>query len=276
MSGAGSGGGEQGGAGGKHTNDEEAVVGELTPVTGSEARRLFIGVRVSVGTANALAGGVETLARRAGSSGVAVRWLSPTLYHVTLKFLGWTRPEALSALHDRLREVVRGVEPFSFSTARLGAFPTLDRAKVVWAGVGSRDDALGNLARRIDEATAELGFAPAERPFTGHVTLGRLGEPAAMNEVLLPLLEQVFSDTKLSSISLLESTLKSGSLAYRELAHFSFSPSEIGKQRQSPSLQLAPQNAPSSDRSNASPDFSMNSSQHDIETDDGWPRGHGP
>jgi 2'-5' RNA ligase len=240
---------------------------------GEDAKRLFVGIRVSVGTANALAGAVETLARRAGNSGIAVRWMSPTLYHVTLKFLGWTQPETISALRDGLAEAVRGVEPFSFQAARLGAFPSLDRARVVWAGVTSRggEDALGNLARRVDAVTSELGF-PADRPFAGHITLGRLAEPVAISEVLLPLMEQVFSDTKPSGISLLESTLKSGGLAYREVAHFSFSSavssSETTRKRQSPSLQLDAQNAPSS--SDPSP------SSSEIETDDGWPRGHGP
>jgi hypothetical protein len=91
------------------------------------------------------------------------------------------------------------------------------------------------------------------------------------------LMEQVFSDSKVNGLSLLESTLKSGALAYREIAHFGFSPAfgppESARKRQSPSLQLAPHSAPSSsDKASPSSEFSM----HDIETDDGWPRGHGP
>lgn len=240
-----------------------------------DARRLFVAVRVSVPTSNSLAGAVETLARRAGQAGVAVRWVSPTLYHVTLKFLGWTRPEAVSALRDALREAVRGVEPFAFSTARLGAFPSLERARVIWAGVSAKEDALAQLAKRVDEATAPLGFE-RDRPFTGHVTLGRLSAPAPMNEVLLPLMEQVFSDSKVLGLSLLESTLKSGALAYREIAHFAFSPAsaaaDSARKRQSPSLQLAHHSAPSSDNAAPSSDFSTT----EVETDDGWPRGHGP
>lgn len=240
-----------------------------------EGRRLFVAARVSVATANALAGAVETLARRAGQAGVSVRWLSPTLYHVTLKFLGWARPEAVSALLDALADAARGVEAFSFSTARLGAFPSLDKARVLWAGVSAKDDALAELAQRVDEVTSPLGFE-RDRPFAGHVTLGRLGAPAAMNEVLLPLMEQVFSDSKVAGFSLLESTLKSGALAYREIAHFAFSAGssaqDSARKRQSPSLQLAQQSAPSSANAAPSSEFSTN----ELETDDGWPRGHGP
>lgn len=230
-----------------------------------DARRLFVGVRVSVGTANALAGAVETLARRAGAAKLAIRWVPPTLYHVTLKYLGWAQEETLTALCDRLAEVVDGTSPLTFSTARLGAFPDRARASVVWAGVSSRDDALGDLARRIDAATAELGFS-SERPFVGHVTLGRLAAPADVGDVLLPLMEQMFSDTKVPGVSLLESTLKSGVLTYEERAFFELSSAKTASKRQSPSLQLGPQGAPSS----------LDPSSHDIETDDGWPRGHSP
>jgi RNA 2',3'-cyclic 3'-phosphodiesterase len=219
---------------------------------------------------------VETLARRAGSSGLPVRWMSPTLYHVTLKYLGWTQLEAVSSLRDGLREVMRGVEPFAFSTARLGAFPDVERARVVWAGVTSREDALGKLARQIDDVTAERGFA-SERPFSAHVTLGRLREPAAVHDVLLPLMEQVFSDTKVTGVSLLESVIKSGILTYREMSYFACSRAENGRERQSPSLQLGPQDASfptgqSANNTNPRGDSSL----HDIETDDGWPRGQGP
>jgi RNA 2',3'-cyclic 3'-phosphodiesterase len=231
------------------------------------ARRLFIGIRVSVATANALAGAVETLARRAGSSGLTVRWMPATHYHVTLKFLGWTHVDATSALVDVVREAIAGVTPFSFSTARLGAFPKLDAARVVWAGVTSRDDVLGQLAHRIDEATTALGFAPAG-PWVGHVTLGRLREPVAIAETLLPLMEQMFSDTKVTGISLLESTLKSGSLVYREVSHFEFFQPEIDRKRQSPPVQLEPQSASSAHLGTLS--------VHEIDTDDGWPRGHIP
>ncbi len=241
----------------------------------SEGKRLFVGVRVSVATANSLASAAETLARRAASAQLAVRWVPPPLYHVTLKFLGWTRVEAISGLRDALADAVRGVEPFSFSTARLGAFPDLAKARVLWAGVGAPGDALAKLAGRVDEATSALGFAPEPRPFSGHVTLGRLREPAAVSEVLLPLMEQMFSDTKVAGIALLESVFKSGSLTYREIANFGFSSAESGRKRQSLSLQLGPQDATASGAALEQPSLAS-SANETHETDDGWPRGHAP
>jgi 2'-5' RNA ligase len=231
-----------------------------------DGKRLFAGLRVSLATANALAGAVETLARRASAAGVAVRWVPPPLYHVTLRFFGWTTVEAVSALRDALAEAVVGVEPFSFSTARLGAFPEPGRARVIWAGVGS--EPLEHLAARVEAATCKLGFAAAPGPFRGHVTLGRLREPAAVHETLLPLMEQVFSDTRVSGLTLLESVFKSGSLEYREVAQLGFSAVETGRKRQSLPLQLGPRDAAAAEGAVLEPET--------HETDDGWPRGHAP
>jgi 2'-5' RNA ligase len=221
--------------------------------------RLFVGVRVSVGTANALAGAAETLERRARDAGVDIRWVAPVNYHVTLKFLGWTRAEALGALRDGLAGTAVGMERFQFRTARLGAFPALDTSSVVWAGIDP-GDALAELARRIDAATTPLGFPAERRPFHAHVTLGRLREPRAIRDVMLPLSEQMFGDTRVDSIFLFESETKSSGSVYRELDRFAFAPTVSPPERQTRSIDL---DAP--DRSSAPED-----------TEDGWPRGHNP
>src|SRR5580765_8637076 len=101
----------------------------------SDGKRLFVGVRVSVSTANALAQCAEMLERRARDARVDLRWVAPTNYHVTLKFLGWTRTETIGAVRDALEQATIGCERFGFRAARLGAFPSLDQASVLWAGI---------------------------------------------------------------------------------------------------------------------------------------------
>jgi 2'-5' RNA ligase len=223
-------------------------------------KRLFVGARISVATANALAGAAQTLARRARDAGVDVRWIPPVSYHVTLRFLGWTRVEAIDAVRDALEAAAAGISPVSFRTVRLGAFPSGDRASVVWAGVEAPAP-LAELARRIEAACARLGYAPERRAFHPHVTIGRLREARAVREVVLPLAEQMFGDSALDSITLFESETKSSGSVYRELHKIrleSRSGAPIsGPERQSPPVQLA-----------ASPAL-------EPDTDDGWPRGQG-
>jgi 2'-5' RNA ligase len=221
----------------------------------SDGKRLFFGVRVSVATANALAQCAEQLARRAKDGGVDVRWLPPTSYHVTLKFLGWVRVDAIAAICDAATKAIAGTQPFRFRTSRLGAFGSLENASVIWAGVEASEP-MTKLATSIDRAMAGIGFAAENRPFTAHVTLGRLRETRPVRDVVLPMLEQMFSETRVDHVTLYESETKPTGSLYKENAKISFDQAEIGSIR-SENRQTEP----------------VDLGDTDNETDDGWPRG---
>jgi RNA 2',3'-cyclic 3'-phosphodiesterase len=218
-------------------------------------KRLFLGVRVSVATANALAQCAEQLARRAKDAGLDVRWLAPTSYHVTLKFLGWVRIDAIPAIRDAATKAIAGTQPFRFRTSRLGAFGSLEQANVIWAGVEASEPMM-KLATSIDRAMSELGFAIESRRFIAHVTLGRLGETRPVRDVVLPMSEQMFSETRVEHVTLYESETKSGGSVHKEIAKIGFDRAEIepirSQNRQTEPLDLG---------------------DTDNETDDGWPRG---
>jgi 2'-5' RNA ligase len=224
-------------------------------------KRLFVGLRVSVATANALAGAAETLARRARDAGVDIRWVAPISYHVTLRFLGWTRDETIGAIVDVL-EGAAELSRFTMKTARLGGFPSLEKSSVVWAGVDEQSGALAKLAASIEAGARTLGFPPEQRAFHPHVTLGRLRETRAVREVVLPLSEQMFGDTRVDVMTLFESETKSSGSVYKEIRKIDFKTAQdrtvSAVERQAPGVNVDP-----SKRSNAEPD-----------TDDGWPRGH--
>jgi len=67
-------------------------------------------------------------------SGLAVKWVAPARYHVTVKYLGACRPDAVGAVVDGVRRACAKAEPFKLSAARLGAFPSAAKASVLWAG----------------------------------------------------------------------------------------------------------------------------------------------
>ncbi len=216
-----------------------------------DGKRLFVGVRTSIATANALAQCAEQLARRAKDANVDVKWVAPTNYHLTLKFLGWTRIDLIEALDDRITAAIAGIAPFKFRTARLGGFPSLDKTSVVWAGVED-PGSLGELARRIAEAATGLGFAPEPRPFHAHVTLGRTRETRPLRDVVLPMSEQMFSDTRVDAVTVFESETKSSGSVYKEIAKIAF--------KTAPEAPIEPEK-----RQTGTLDVG-------DETDDGWPR----
>jgi len=217
--------------------------------------KLFIGARVSPQTANALALAVETMARRASEQKLDLRFVPPANYHVTLRFLGHTRPDVLPALRDRLNDAITGVVPFAFRTARV----TAERG-MIWAHV-ERPEPLVDLAARIEKVVVDLGWAAEPRPFRPHITLARSArESGPLNTVVLPVSEQMFSESRVGGITIIESETKSNASVYSDIARLAFKPADFGasaaSKRQMGDVQM---DAP-----------------HELETDDGWPRGQGP
>lgn len=100
------------------------------------------------------------------------RWVAPAAIHLTLKFLGEVHREAI----DRVRGVVRAVAakaaPFEVSLGGFGAFPTLRRPRVLWAGVEPTPQ-LRSLKHDLEWELARLGFEREVRAFHPHLTLGR-------------------------------------------------------------------------------------------------------
>ncbi len=230
------------------------------------AKRLFVGVRISVATANTLAGCAETLERRARDAGVDLRWVAPINYHVTLAFLGWTGIDAIGRVCDALEAATADLDRITFRTSRLGGFPTFEKASVLWAGIED-GAALGRLAQPIGEAMAGLGFSRDERPFHPHVTLARLPSARAIRDVVLPMAEQMFGDTRIDAVTLFESETKSSGSVYRELEKIPFK-----RARTAPSAQEKRQ---TDALERGTPDREPHESPAE-ETDDGWPRGQGP
>lgn len=106
--------------------------------------------------------------------GADVKWVDPENMHVTLKFLGDVPEERIAAVGAALRQGLAGVGPITFVLGGVGAFPSVARPRVVWVGLTEGAGALAAAAARVDEVLKGLGFPPENRPFSAHLTLGRL------------------------------------------------------------------------------------------------------
>lgn len=182
--------------------------------------RLFVGVPIAMQTVEELTGLARELRKGAEDGGLPVRWVSPATYHVTLKFLGWSRPEILDAVRDAIAGAVAAVPRFDFTTRGVGAFPKPERARVLWAGIDEPGGHLPALAAALDQAAAGLGFERETRPFHGHVTLGRLRQPSDVSRLLGPVAEKMFSKTSVDAVVLYKSVMKSTGSEYFVEAEF--------------------------------------------------------
>ena len=111
-----------------------------------------------------------------------VRWVPPHNVHLTLKFLGDVSPANLELLAQALKVEAEQHASFSLSIGGLGAFPNSRRPRVIWIGIEA-PAALPTLQRGIEAAAARLGYAPETRPFSPHLTIGRVNQNASASEV---------------------------------------------------------------------------------------------
>jgi 2'-5' RNA ligase len=179
--------------------------------------RAFVAVQIDEATRAALAAQIELL--RAEAPRVA--WVAPANLHLTLKFLGGVDRALLEPLIQALRGTLAAAPGFDVQVHGLGAFPAALRARVVWAGVtvGSAD--LRALARGVQAAVGPLGFAPEDRPFSAHLTLGRVRAPrrdARLAAVIDAGAGRTFGTVRVGSVSLMKSVLGAGGARYSELA----------------------------------------------------------
>lgn len=109
--------------------------------------------------------------------GVPVRWVPVENIHLTLKFLGDVSLANVEMLKKILQTEVNGHHPFEISVGGLGAFPSIRRPRVVWVGVEAPAE-LAAVQSGVESAMARLGYAREERPFSAHLTLGRVSRNA--------------------------------------------------------------------------------------------------
>ena len=136
--------------------------------------RCFVAVDLSSEVRAAVA---DVQARvRAAAPRADVRWLDPHAFHLTLKFLGAVRDERVAAVSAALESAV-AAPPIELEARGLGAFPTIRRPRVLWAGIAVGVPRLAALAAAVERVLVPLGFPSEGRPFQAHLTLGRVRSP---------------------------------------------------------------------------------------------------
>ncbi len=146
--------------------------------------------------------------------------------HLTLMFLGDVESTRIEAIRSALSEPLHGVLPIGLELGGNGAFPSLERPRVLWAGVRMPDGDLVLLHGRIEQAMAGLGFAREDRAFSPHLTLGRVREDAG--SVYLRAIREAIGDTaretpqafSVTKVTLFRSQLKPEGAVYSVLAEF--------------------------------------------------------
>ncbi len=136
--------------------------------------RLFTALEIPASSAVALAsarGGVHR-----------ARWIEPSDYHITLRFIGDVDLRVARELADALAEIRRAPVPIRFEgLSWFGA----DKPRAIVARIKPAAELI-ELQSEQERRLRRIGLAPEPRNFTPHVTLARLRavSPAAVADYL--------------------------------------------------------------------------------------------
>lgn len=105
-----------------------------------------------------------------------IRWVKRDALHITLHFFGKIPRQAIEKVGEILGPLTREYPPFLLRMKGIGAFPNLRNPRVLWAGVEDMTETrkLKDFHEAMRASLAKAGFAVEKRPFTPHVTIGRV------------------------------------------------------------------------------------------------------
>ena len=160
------------------------------------------------------------------SFGGSVRWTRPESIHLTLKFLGNVNNKLQTDLQVALTPVFTKQKPFLLTVSGVGAFPSLNKARVIWAGLEDPSGLSVALAAELEDTLEPLGFQKEKRSFTPHLTLGRVKSGIGSSE-LVGVMRQMSAISGPAFLAdhavLFESVLKPSGAEYSSLRRFDFS-----------------------------------------------------
>ena len=154
------------------------------------------------------------LKRTLSDRGTVVRWNPPSLWHVTLKFLG--EPADVNALAPALAEWRPEIGDLTFTLTGLGVFPTTEAARVLWIGVRASQGFL-DLQASLEEHLRHHGIEhepQPERPFRPHLTLARFRNPLGAADLVQLGGRKQFGEYRPTEVVLFESEIEGSMVRY--------------------------------------------------------------
>jgi len=178
--------------------------------------RSFISIELSDDIRRPVADLIAEL-RKAGAD---VTWMPTEKIHLTLKFLGNTDDSLILKIKEQISKKLLHYNAFYIKIVGVGCFPSEKRPRVLWVGM-ENSDILQSIQKEMDTEVAGLGFAREDRPFSPHLTIGRVRSQTGIAEMLRRLAEfrtAYFGVVEVKSIHIMKSELKPAGAEHTSIA----------------------------------------------------------
>lgn len=152
------------------------------------------------------------------------KWVRFRHFHFTVHFLGDTTAKQKEKIQSIAKSIAQATQPFDVSLEGMGAFPNLNKPRVIWIGAAQecRLD-LEEFYRKVTCPLIAEGFPVEHETFTPHTTLFRVraDNPIVWNEDVFSFSKTPFRTVK--QLTLFKSVLSDQASEYVPIQDFLFS-----------------------------------------------------
>ncbi len=151
-----------------------------------------------------------------------VKWVPAENLHITLKFLGDASDDSVQKVKDNLARISEDHRAFEVRLHGVGVFPDRKRPRVVWIDILDSEQ-LAKLQAKVEHCLVTLGFERDSRPFSPHLTIGRIRsirDRDTFFAAMETLRDRDFGNIGVDKISFMKSDLKPAGAQYSIVAEF--------------------------------------------------------
>lgn len=169
--------------------------------------RLFVAIELDAAVKRVLISAQKAL-RRFDSM---VRWTGESQMHLTLKFLGEVPDGNVPRICEALAVAAEELRVFELAATSGGCYPPKGRVRTVWVGIENVDGHLMECQRTVEAALDAADYPPESRPFSAHLTLGRVKTDTSAGRLrsAVETLNATEASQQVDKIVLMESQLSS-------------------------------------------------------------------
>lgn len=110
---------------------------------------------------------------REALSSEEIRWVDPTNFHITLRFIGDTNSENMEKISKFLSGLAGNFSPFNLTLKGVDVFRSLNHPRVIFAGIQDIE-ILSLIKKELDSNFDETDNGDTSKSFSPHLTLGRM------------------------------------------------------------------------------------------------------
>jgi 2'-5' RNA ligase len=142
---------------------------------------------------------------------------------VTIHFFGEVGEENIPEIEGIIGGATQEIGPFTIVIRGISAFPSLERARVIWYGINNHET-LNTIYNNVRDGLRGRGIVEKleTRPYHPHLTAGRVKgriKPRLVDEIRLHEKEE-FGSFSVGTLVLLKSTLTGRGPLYKKLSLF--------------------------------------------------------